>query len=144
MENTGHQIAIAALRDKRARIAGEITRLSKQMKSYQQHLKNLDATLRIFDEGCAPEAIRPKRTYERFRLFKPGQLGRTILSVLRKAARPLPVADVVSGVMAESGHSEEHRAAIDPRVRANLDYLRKGGKVSREDVGQAAMWALIG
>ena len=68
--------AVPALKEKRARIAGRIISLKKQIARHQKELANLDATIVLFDPTYRIGSIKPKRTHRRAKLFKLGELGR--------------------------------------------------------------------
>src|SRR5438105_5290097 len=87
MNENGNKYALAALKERRARIAGEIFALKKQISAKLGQMAHLDATMVLFDPDAHPSAIRPKRVtaYQRVPLFSHGELGRVILDVLREA-----------------------------------------------------------
>src|SRR5882672_238320 len=76
--------ALAALKDRRATMAGEIKSLKDKLAYRQEQLGHLDATILILDPSFPVESIRPKRP-RRVKLFKHGELGRMILDTLRRA-----------------------------------------------------------
>ncbi len=129
MNDTGNRYALAALRDKRATLAGEIAQLDKQAKWKREQLGHVDATLAIFDPNYREGSIPAKKPYRHIKLFKQGELGRLILDSLRRAGRPLPTAEVVTAVMAAGRQSESARPALSGRVRGNLAYLERRGKI---------------
>ena len=74
------------------------------------------------------------KPYKRIALFKQGELSQLVREVLRKAAKPLLLNDVVEGVVKELGHDEAAIPAMRHRVRASLQYLwreRKQAKAGR-------------
>jgi hypothetical protein len=66
------------------------------------------------------------------------------LGALRKAdGKPLSTAEIVTAVMRAGGHGEDARPALRMRVRGNLGYLERRGKVAK--IGERAMarWKLV-
>ena len=140
---SSNKYALAALKDKRATLSGEIIQLKKQMAWKQEALLHLDASIAIFEPGYDAKRVRPKRPKERVRLFNQGELGRIVLEVLRKADEPTITADVVTGVLAALGHGEAARPAMRARVRSCLQYLcRDRQLVVKTGSTRAARWAL--
>ena len=89
-----------------------------------------------------PGAIRNKRLPKRVKLFRQGELGRLILSTIRKAERPVATAEIVTAILAAGGHGESARRTVAPRVRGNLAYLERRGKVLKTGTGKSARWRL--
>jgi hypothetical protein len=142
MNENGNKYALAALKDKRATLAGEIADLKKRLAWRQSQLDHVDATLTIFEPGFDVDAIGVKRPKKRVKLFAQGQLGRTIMDVLRRAEKPTGTHDVVTGLLMALGHEESARNALTPRARSNLAYLQKAKKVTKAGRGMKVVWAL--
>jgi hypothetical protein len=145
MNELGNKYAAAALRERRAEIAGEITALDKRLAHLRDMLVHIDATLRLFDPDADPSRIAPKRPYRRVKLFGSGKLNRLVLSALRDGARPMTTGEVIAAIVAELGYGPDAAKAMSHRVRANLLYLSKGrGLVVKEGERQSARWKLAG
>lgn len=142
MNELGNKYALAALKDKRAALAGEITQLKKQIAWRQEQLAHVDATLLLFDPKADPDRIPAKRAYKHVKLFKQGELGRTILDALRQAGGPTSTADLATAVTAAIGQPQSMRAAMVHRARANLAYLERRGTVVKTGAKGAVRWAL--
>ena len=56
-----YTFAISALRDKRARLLGEIESLERKAAKLRQDMANIDATLRLFHPDADPSHITPIR-----------------------------------------------------------------------------------
>lgn len=138
----GNRYALTALKDKRATLAGEIASLKKRLKWAEEALGHVDACLRLMDPDADPSSLPAKRPYQRVKLFRQGELGRMILDALRRAGRPQSTHAIVSALLEAGGHDECARAALTPRVRGNLAYLEKHGKVVKAGRGKAVTWAL--
>ena len=102
---------------------------------------HVEATLRLLDPSAEPEGIPTKRPIKNIKLFRQGQLGRLILDVLRQASEPISTADVVTAMLRAGGHGETARRGVAPRVRGNLVYLEKRGKVRKIGNSAAARWS---
>lgn len=145
MNENGNKYALAALKDKRATLAGEIAQLRNKLQWAESQLKHIDATIQIFEPACDPDAIPAKRPQKRIKLFRQGELGRLILDALRTADGPMRTQDVVSAILIAQGHDETARTALAPRVRSNLQYLlTKAGTVAKIGSAGDARWAPVG
>jgi hypothetical protein len=139
----GNKYALAALREKRATLAGEIQALKKQIEFKHHQLAHVDATLGIFDPTYAQGSIKPKKHYQRIHLFKQGQLSRAIVDGLRRAGKPLSTPELVTIVVKLTGAGEAGRVGMNHRVRASLQYLnREQGIVEKIGERSSAKWAL--
>lgn len=139
----GNRYALAALKDKRATLAGEIAYLKKKLAWGEDALSHIDACLRLMDPEADPSSLPAKRTYRRVKLFRQGELGRIILDALRRAGKPVGTHAIVSALLQAGGHSESARPTMMPRVRGNLAYLERNGKVTKTGHGRAVTWALV-
>jgi len=140
----GARYAISALKNKRATLAAEIVQLESQIKARKHSLEHVDACLRLLDPSVDVDAIPNKRVAKHINLFRQGELGRLVLGALRNAhGKPLSTADVVDVVVADGGYGDAARAAMRARVRSNLAYLERRGKVEKVGERGGARWALI-
>src|SRR6185369_11976702 len=117
-----NKYAFAALRDKRAEIAGKIAALHKEIGKLQKDLAKLDGVIRLFDPSYRVGSIPAKGARQRSNLFKQGELGRLILDCLRKASEPQPTAAIVAYV-AEAIGQPNARKVIAKTVATNLRYM---------------------
>jgi hypothetical protein len=69
---------VSALREKRAKVAGCIAPLERQLDQHRADLSHIDGVLRLFEPDRDPEAIKPKRAYRRTRYFARNELSRLI------------------------------------------------------------------
>ncbi len=142
MNEKGNQYAIAALKDRRATLAGEIVRFKQGIHDRQEQLAHLDATLRILDPGYRSDTIAPKRLRQ-VKLFGQGQLNRLIHDALRRAeGKPLSVPEIADAIIVAKGYGQEAKHALIRRVRANLSYLRRRGTVEKTGERMTARWVL--
>jgi hypothetical protein len=138
---------VAALRAKRAEIAGDIAELEHRLRQERMSLAHIDATLRLFAPDLNPATIPAKRHYRRTRYFAKGELARTVLDVLRKAhGEPLTATDIVIGVIEARGFPNDDSLVASTR-RMALGVLRrfaKRGTALKSGTSRNTEWALIG
>jgi hypothetical protein len=142
MNDKGNRYALAALRNKRAELASEIVQLKRQLRHREELLGHVDATLRLLDPSVDLDAIPNKRIVRRVKLFRQGELGRLILGALRDAGAPLSTLAITRHVLNAGGHSDKAKPTVMPRVRGNLAYLLRMGKVVKTGSGKGVRWAL--
>jgi hypothetical protein len=137
MKETSNRYAVAALRERRASIDGEIKALEAQLRNLNEALCHLDATLSMFDPDYDPKTVRARRRYERQRLFGKGKLSRMILDTLRRAERPLASREVIEAIA-----DEKPPAGMASNIRAGMRYLAKRGAVAKEGERKTARWTI--
>lgn len=143
MEQTrgrGDRYALSALTKRRAILAAEIVQLEGQLRHRRDSLLHVDATLRLLDPSIKTDAIPNRRIVKRVRLFRQGELGRMILDAIRKAGGSAGTREITSALLAYGGHGEDARQAVAMRVRGNLAYLERRGKVVKDGEGRVARW----
>ena len=138
----GNRYALAAMKDQRARLAGEIITLQKRLAWAQEQIRHVDASLQLLDPQLFPDLIPAKRPQKRIKLFRQGELGRLVTDALRRAGKPLGTHDIVTALLAAGGHGETARPALGPRVRGNLAYQEKRGAVVKAGKASSALWTL--
>lgn len=138
-------IAVNALRNLRARIAGEIAMHGREIERLRTELIHLDATLRLFDPETDPNAVPslhcfPKRT----EWFARGEVTRRTYEAIRDEGAISP-RELAKRAMAEKGISETDKkvrkdiAALFTNVAYNLTQRGKLVKIGR---GPDARWKL--
>lgn len=141
MNEKTNKYALAALKKKRATIASEIVQLERKLEHRQDSLTHIDATLQILDPSVDPDAIPNARITKRVKLFRHGELNRLILGAFRNSDGALHTTkEVVTAVIESGGFGENSRAAMTSRVRGNLTYLRKQGKLEKIGERLNARW----
>src|SRR3954453_2575559 len=137
-----NKYAFAALRDKRAEIAGQIAALHKELAKLQRDLAKVDGVIRLFDPAYRVGSIPAKQPRKRLFLFKHGELGRLILDCLRKAGEPQPTATVVAYVAQAIGRPEA-TARLAKTVATNLRYMAMQRRyVTKIGDREATRWTL--
>ncbi len=135
--------AIPALRDKRARIAGRVILLKKQIIKHKHELASLDATITLFDPSYKVGSIKAIKPNRRSKLFKMGALGRLIVDALRRAeGTPLETTQVVEAVTSAIGQGKASDAVLRATVRSNLAYLVRRGSVVKIGKSIGTKWRL--
>jgi hypothetical protein len=143
MNENGNKYALAALRERRAVIGGEITETERKLRYLRDALTYIDGALRQFDPDSDPTTIAGKRPYRRTKLFKKGKLNTLILNALRERGRPMGLAEIVSAIVSILGHGEVITKEITPRVRAGLLYLTTIRRLTVKTGDRAtARWAI--
>ena len=141
--DSGNRYALAALKERRAAIDGELRQCERRLRHLREMLGHLDATLSLFDPDGNPKAIKANRPYKRVKLFGSGQLGRLILDALRKGARPMTTAEVIEAVVAGLGYDGDAAIGMKARVRGSLRYMEKVSRlVIKEGEHGAARWTI--
>jgi hypothetical protein len=138
---------ISALREKRAKVAGCIARLERQLDQHRAGLSHIDGVLRLFEPDRDPEAIKPKRTYaRRTRYFARNELSRLTLGALRDANGKLINTDEIANqVLAAKGFDAADaimRAAVRKQALTILRAYRKRGTVEQTGLGRGVRWKL--
>ena len=108
---------VAALKDKRAELSGSIADLEKRIGQHRADLLHVDAVLRLFAPEFEPSTILPRAVRRANSWFKPGELARLLLEVLRTAPAALSVRDITVQVM--------ERRGLDPEDARTVELLRK-------------------
>ena len=108
---------VAALKDKRAELSGSIADLEKRIGQHRADLLHVDAVLRLFAPEFEPATILPRAVRRPNSWFKPGELARLVLDVLRTAPAPLSIREITAQVM--------ERRGLDPQDGRMAKLLRK-------------------
>jgi len=136
-----NQYAIAALKDRRATLAGEIESFKQGITDREEMLSHLDATLRALDPSYRADTVAPKKL-RRVKLFGGGELNRLILDALRRGGKPLTNVEIAAAIVTAKGYGEEAMPALIRRVRANLSYLLRREAVTKTGNRLTARWGL--
>ena len=89
MEPSSNRYALAALRERRAELAGELAEVESRARHIRESIGHVDGALRLFDPDADPSTIAHKRPYRRVKLFGHGKLNRLVLDALRAGGRPM-------------------------------------------------------
>jgi hypothetical protein len=94
---------INALRNKRARIAGEIRAAEGAIAQRREELETLDAVIRMFAPDCNPEMTPPILAGSHGLFFRYRELSRLCVDCLRKAKGPVRLDQIVDYAIAAKG-----------------------------------------
>lgn len=103
MNEKGNQYAIAALKDRRATLAGEVVAMKEGIRYRTEQLAHLDACLRVLDPSYRSDTIPPKRR-RRVKLFGGGELNRLILDALRRGGKPMTNVEIAKSIIELKGY----------------------------------------
>jgi hypothetical protein len=139
--------ALNALREKRARLAGEIEALERKAAIQRHTLCQVDAAILLFDPNADPSAIRSIRPRHKCLLFRHGEQMRLCLSALREAKGPITARRVAEYAMLAKGmdvQDDDLRASIVVQVRVALFRLAARGQARRVVLVPDVWWELEG
>src|SRR5687768_5274756 len=108
---------VVALKDKRAELSGGIADLEKRIGQHRADLLHVDAVLRLFAPEFEPATIPSKAVRQPSGWFRPGELARLVLDVLRTAPAALTVREITMQIM--------ERRGLDPQDARTAELLRK-------------------
>jgi hypothetical protein len=102
---------LTALKEKRARLAGELKSAELRVVALQTDLASVDACLRIFGLDYDPETIPAKVTFGRAHPWLPKGAGtRTALEILRETGEPMTSQELAACILQRFGRPIEERA----------------------------------
>ena len=136
---------VSALVNKRAEIAGMITRTEQQLGQFRADLVHLDATIRLFAPEMEPKTIPAKRIRQSDLWFEQGELSRRVLDALRRAGEPIRAPDLVRAVMIDIGLDPADRPSfvrVQWKVKDTLNRLNKRGLLASDGAGHGVLWRI--
>jgi hypothetical protein len=142
----GNTFVISGLRDKRARLAGEIIQAQEIVARRTAELLALDAVIRMFSPDCDPEMIAPIRPTSHGLFFRYKELGRFCLDALRVAGKPVTLDQIATHVMLAKGLPEDKhlRRHVTDSARQSLMRQAQKGRVRRILDEPDTWWELAG
>jgi hypothetical protein len=141
----GYTYAISGLRDKRARLAGQIETAERKIAKDRESLAALDATLRLFHPEADPSHITSIRPVWRGIYFRPGERPRLRLEALRDAGKPLPaphIAEYLMRAKAMDVSDRPLRAVVAGFMGSVLARLERQGLVRKIITAPDVWWEL--
>jgi hypothetical protein len=136
---------VSALVNKRAEIAGMITRTEQQLGQFRADMVHLDATIRLFAPEMEPKTIPAKWIRQSDPWFEQGELSRRVLDALRRAGEPIRAPDLVRAVMIDKGLDPADRPSfvrVQWKVRDTLNRLNKRGLLASDGAGHGVLWRI--
>lgn len=135
---------LTALKDKRARLDGEIKARRYQISRLGMEMAHVDAVIRMFAPGYDVEKIATKRSFGKNPAGVPKGTGsRHTLSVLREAGAPLTANEIAGRVLAKLGKedSAEARRMLAATIVSTFT-RRKDGAVVYDAATHPGRWSL--
>lgn len=94
---------VSALMAKRSEVAGVIADPERKAAQQRADLIHVDAVLGLYAPELEPDCIPSRAVRRRNGWFKPGELVRMVLDILRVAPAPISSREIAAAVMAERG-----------------------------------------
>lgn len=135
---------MSALKDKRARLDGEIQMRRFQIIRLEIELAHVDAVIRMFRPGFDPAKIATKRTITRSRAGTIRGAGtREALTVLRESTEPMTSREIANRVLAKHGKPlmGEDSERLANNIHAALS-RRKDGAVTFDASVYPGRWRI--
>jgi hypothetical protein len=135
---------MSALKDKRARIDGEIQMRRFQIMRLEIELAHIDAVLKMFRPGFDPAKIATKRTITRSKAGTARGSGtREAMTVLREAGEPLTSRQIAERILAKHGKQvvDEDCDRLANNIHGSLSRRRDGAVAVNASV-YPAQWRI--
>lgn len=141
----GDTYLISGLTTKRAELSGIIADLEKRVSQHRADLVHIDAVLRLYAPEVELESIAPKAVRKRNDWFKPGELARMVLDVLRIASAPMTVRDIAVEVMQRRGMdaTDARAGKLVAKLVHNAVTRQASDLVEWVGEGQVAAWKVV-
>ena len=120
---------LSALKEKRARLAGELKATQLRVCALLIDLGAVDQCLQIFGSDVHPDAIEPKVTFDKNPAGLPKGAGtRTALEILRETRQPMSTPELAASVLQRWGRPLEPRALsmLVKAIQGNFSRRRDG------------------
>jgi hypothetical protein len=142
----GEPHVLTALKNKRARIAGEIAANQRAVAQRQEQLAILDAVILMFAPDCNPEMIPPIRPGSHGMFFGYRELSRLCMDYMRRANGPVKLGQIVDHAIAVKGFTSDRRLRrhIGDTTRATLLRMARRGLVRKIVEAPETWWELAG
>jgi hypothetical protein len=140
----GSTFVISGLRQKRARIAGEIAHARDIVARRSEELAAIDTVLRLFSPDTNPELIPAIKPASHGLFFRYRELGRICIDVLREAGKPVTLEHITSVAIEIKGLPDDTRLRKHVRdtARSSLKRLALKGTARRLVRGPDEWWEL--
>ena len=142
----GYTFVISGLKDKRARLAGEVAATQALLDQRRAELAQIDAVIRMFTPDCHPDMIPPIRPAgRRDMFFSYRELPRMCLDILRNADKPLRLDHIAVQIGMLKGFDMDGplRRHVTNSARATLVRMKARGAVWRIINEPDAWWELV-
>ena len=136
----GGNHVISGLVEERAKRAGQVEVLRKQLEQAEREIEHIDAVIKIIDPTFNLSTIRAKRTRTRTPGFERGELTERVIDTLRDAGGPKSVEDVCSAIVAEKGDVDTSK--LRNLVRTCLRSQEQQGVIRRMPMDGKDSWVI--
>ena len=133
---------VSALMAKRSEVAGAIADLERRAAQQRADLVHVDAVLRLYAPELEPDCIPSRAVRRRNGWFKPGELVRLVLDILRVAPAPMPTREIAAAVMTRRGldPADTHTARLVGKLVNNTLARQAGDLVEKIALHRSVMW----
>jgi hypothetical protein len=138
-------VAVNALRNKRADLAGQIEMHNREIDRLRSELVHLDATLRLFDPYIQPDEIASRKRWpRRTDYFARGELTRLVFEALRERGTTAAGELAAAAMTARSIPDTDNQIRRDfvARFLNTLHDLLRRGTVEKIGQGRGVRWKL--
>ena len=136
----GGSYVISGLVEERAKRAGQVEVLRKQLEQAEREIEHIDAVIKIIDPTFNLGSIRAKRTRTRTPGFERGELTERVIDTLRDAGEPRSADDVCAAIIAEKGDVDASK--LRNLVRTCLRSQEQQGVIRRTPVDGKDSWVI--
>ena len=135
---------VSALMAKRSEVAGTIADLKRKAAQQRADLVHVDAVLRLYVPELQPDSIPSRAIRRRNGWFKPGELVRIVLDILRVAPAPMPTREIAAAVMVQRGldPADMHTARLVGKLVNNALSRQAGDLVEKIVEHRSVMWRI--
>jgi hypothetical protein len=133
---------VSALMAKRSEVAGAIADLERRAAQQRADLVHVDAVLRLYAPELQPDSIPSRVVRRRNGWFKPGELVRMVLDILRVAPAPMPTREIAAAVMVRRGldPADTHTARLVGKLVNNTLARQAGDLVEKIALHRSVTW----
>jgi hypothetical protein len=133
---------VSALMAKRSEVAGVIADLERKAAQQRADLVHVDAVLRLYAPELEPDCIPSRAVRRRNGWFKPGELVRRMLDILRVAPAPLSSREIAAAVMAQRGldPADMHTGRLIGKLVNNALTRQAGDVVEKIALHRSVTW----
>lgn len=133
---------VSALMAKRSEVAGAIADLERRAAQQRTDLVHVDAVLRLYAPELEPDCIPSRAVRRRNGWFKPGELVRMVLDILRVAPAPMPTREIAAAVMARRGldPADLRTGRLIGKLVSNALSRQAGDLVEKIALNRSVMW----
>jgi hypothetical protein len=133
---------VSALMAKRSEVAGAIADFERKAAQQRADLVHVDAVLRLYAPELEPDCIPSRAVRRRNGWFKPGDLVRLVLDILRVAPAPMPTREIAAAVMMRRGldPADMHSARLVGKLVNNALSRQAGDLIEKIALHRSVTW----